>query len=99
MVDRKAALKTKPRKASAENPSQLIGMAYDLAVLACRREDERQSVRAVQLLRDALRSIGSQDSDDLQRFLDWCLERIGEGEFQIAEQSLSALRNAWKEAA
>ena len=77
-------------------PAQLIEMTYELAILACRREDADQSVRAILLLRDAMRSIGSGDSGDLLRFYDLCRDRIREGDFQIAALTLSTLRDAWE---
>jgi flagellin-specific chaperone FliS len=77
-------------------PAQLIGMAYDLAVLACERADADRSIKTVLLLRDAMHSVGPEDSADLLQFYNWCLERIREGDFPVAAQTLSALRDAWK---
>ena len=84
------------RDANPVPPAQLIGMAYELAILACRREDEDQSVRTIQLLQDAMRSISSGDSADLLRFYGWCLDRIHKGDYHIAAETLSTLRDAWE---
>jgi flagellin-specific chaperone FliS len=77
-------------------PAQLIGMTYDLAVLACERADADQAVKTILLLREAMHSIGPEDSADLLQFYDWYLERIREGDFPMAAQTLSTLRDAWK---
>jgi len=77
-------------------PAQVIGMAYELAILACQREDEDQSVRTISLLQDAMRSVGPGDSADLLRFYGWCLDRIHKGDYHIAAETLSTLRDAWE---
>jgi hypothetical protein len=84
------------RNAQHMPSAQLIGMTYELAILACRREDADQSVRAILLLQDAMRSIGPGDSADLQWFYDLCRDRIRDGDFHIAALTLSTLRDAWE---
>ena len=79
-------------------PHRLVGMAYDLAILACDRKDEARSVRSIGLLRDVMRSAGPEDSSDLMGFYDWCLERIRQGEFALAGQTLADLRKGWESA-
>ncbi len=76
--------------------AQSIGMAYELAILACRQEDEDQSVQTIQLLQDAMRSVRPGDSTDLLRFYGWCLDRIHKGDYHIAAETLSTLRDAWE---
>ena len=77
-------------------PAKLIGIAYELAILACQREDEDQSVRNILLLQDAMCSAGPVDSADLMRFYGWCLDRIRRGDYRIAAKTLSTLRDAWE---
>jgi flagellin-specific chaperone FliS len=84
--------------ASAANPHRLVGMAYDLAILACDRKDESRSQQAIRLLRDVMSSTGPEDASDLMTFYDWCLERIRCGEFALAAQTLADLRKAWEKA-
>ncbi|MGB7540028.1 MAG: hypothetical protein WBM17_15920 [Anaerolineales bacterium] len=86
------------RTAVAATPHQLIGMAYELAILACSREEVARSQRTIGLLRDVMRSVGPADSSDLMGCYDWCLDRIGNGEFALAAQTLSVLRQAWVDA-
>jgi hypothetical protein len=86
------------RAAEAAGPHELVGMAYDLAILACRRGDASRSAKAVLLLRKVMRSAGPEDSSGVGKFYDWCLERIRRGEFDAAAQALSDLRAAWEEA-
>lgn len=94
-----SALVRKPRRTvSAATPHQLVGMAYDLAIMACERKEESRSEKAILLLREVMRSAGPEDSSDLMTFYDWCLERIRQGEFAQAAQTLSDLRKAWVEA-
>lgn len=85
-----------PRDAQKMPPAQLIGMAYELAILACQREDADQSVRTIKMLEDAMRSLSSVDSPDLLRFYGWCLDRIRKGDYHIAAETLSTLRDAWE---
>jgi hypothetical protein len=86
------------RVARPTPPAQLIGMTYDLAILACRREDADQSLQAILQLRDAMRSVSPGDSTDLVRFYDLCQARIRDGDFSIAALTLSTLRDAWEKA-
>jgi flagellin-specific chaperone FliS len=92
------AMKKTPRTADAATPHQLIGMAYELAILACSREEVLRSQKAIGLLRDVMHSLGPADSSDLMGCYDWCLDRIGSGEFALAAQTLSILRQAWVDA-
>lgn len=89
--------KEAPRPESA-SPRQLVGMAYDLAILACHRSEAGQSQKAIGLLRDVMRALGPEDSADLLASYDWCLERIWEGDFPLAAQMLADLRAAWEQA-
>ncbi len=86
------------RSVNSASPHQLVGMAYELAILACRRGDSERARKALQLLRDVMRSVGPSDSSDLMRCYDWCLERIGKGEYAQAGQTLADLHTAWKDA-
>jgi hypothetical protein len=86
----------KPRRDAG--PHQLVGMVYDLAILACGRRDDARAKKAIGLLRDVMRSAGPADSSDLMSFYDWCLERIRLGEFDLAAQALADLRQAWENA-
>ncbi len=89
----------KPRRAvGAATPHELVGMAYDLAIMACRRGEVARSEKAILLLREVMRSAGPEDSTDLMKFYDWCLDRIRQGEFDAAAQTLADLRVAWEEA-
>jgi len=45
-----------------------------------------------------MRSAGPEDSSDLMGFYDWCLERIRQGEFALAGQTLADLRKGWESA-
>jgi hypothetical protein len=85
-----------PLDAHQMAPAQLIDMAYELAILACQREDEDQSVRTILVLQDAMCSVGPGDSADLMRFYGWCLDRIRKGDYRIAAETLSTLRDAWE---
>jgi hypothetical protein len=85
-----------PRDAHNMPPEELIGMAYELAVQACQQEDEDQSVQNILLLQDAVRSAGSGDSADLLRFYGLCLDRIRNGDFQVAGKTLTTLRDTWE---
>ncbi len=92
------AMKKIRRTADAATPHQLIGMAYELAILACTREETARSQKAISLLRNVMRSVGPADSSDLMGCYDWCLDRIRNGEFALAAQTLSVLRQAWVDA-
>jgi hypothetical protein len=92
------AMKKFRRTADAATPHQLIGMAYELAILACTREEALRSQKAIGLLRNVMRSVGPADSSDLMGCYDWCLDRIGNGEFALAAQTLTVLRQAWVDA-
>jgi hypothetical protein len=96
MSDKKTSTDVFLQEAREADPEHLVGMAYDLAILACEREDASQSIQTIRLLREAMHSIGPADSADLLQFYDWCMGRIRGGEFQIAAQTLSTLRNAWE---
>jgi Mrp family chromosome partitioning ATPase len=85
-----------PRDPRKLPPAQLIGMAYELAIQACRQEDEDQSVRTILMLQDAMSSVGPMDSADLLRFYGWCLDRIHKGDYHIAAETLATLRDAWE---
>jgi flagellin-specific chaperone FliS len=85
------------REVSRAGPITLIAMAYDLAVLACLRRDARNSSKAVGLLRSAMQFAGPEDSKDLMKFYDWCLDRIREEEFELAGEALKELRTSWQE--
>jgi hypothetical protein len=98
MAEKTTYSPTTPRDAKQISPAQLIGMTYELAILACRRGDADQSVQAILLLRDAMRSVGPRDSADIMRFYDLCRDRIQGGDFQIAALTLSTLRDAWEKA-
>jgi hypothetical protein len=98
MAEKTAYSTPPPQDAKQMPPAQLIDMTYELAILACRRGDADQSVRAILLLRDAMRSVGPRDSADLLRFYDLCRDRIQGGNFQIAALTLSTLRDAWEKA-
>jgi hypothetical protein len=91
-------MKKAPRTADAATPHQLIGMAYELAILACSREEVVRSQKAIGLLRNVMRSVGPADSSDLMGCYDWCLDRIGNGEFALAAQTLTILGQAWADA-
>ena len=86
------------RPASDATPHRLVGMAYDLAILACRRKDGSRSEQAVRLLQEVMCSAGPEDTSDLIAFYDWCLDRIRSGEYAMAAQTLSDLRAAWVKA-
>jgi flagellin-specific chaperone FliS len=86
------------REEGESTPHRLVGMAYDLAILACRRNDSSRSEQAVRLLQEVMRSAGPEDASDLMAFYDWCLDRIRRGEFALAAQTLSDLRTAWEKA-
>jgi hypothetical protein len=92
------AVKKTYRTAEAATPHQLIGMAYELAILACSREEAVRSQKAIGLLRNVMRSVGPADSSDLMGCYDWCLNRIGNGEFALAAQTLAVLQQAWVDA-
>jgi flagellin-specific chaperone FliS len=85
------------RDVSRADPIALISMAYDLAVLACRRRDVLNSSKAVNMLRDAMQFADSEDSKELLKFYDWCLDRIREEEFELAEEVLQELRDSWQD--
>ena len=86
------------RAAGSASPHELVGMAYDLAIRACRQGDATRSEKAILLLRGVMSSTGPEDSTDVMKFYDWCLERIRRGEFEAAAQTLADLRVAWVEA-
>jgi hypothetical protein len=75
----------------------LIAMAYDLAVLACERRDAESSVKTITLLRDVMRFAGQEDVSDLLELYDWCVGRIREGEYALAAQALTSIRDSWKD--
>jgi flagellin-specific chaperone FliS len=85
-------------ESEAETPHRLVEMVYDLAILACERKDESRSGQAIRLLREVMLSAGPEDSSDLMAFYDWCLDRIRDGEFALAAQTLADLRTAWEKA-
>jgi flagellin-specific chaperone FliS len=86
------------RVVGAATPHQLVGMAYELAIKACEREEAARSEKAILRLRNVMRSVGPEDSADLMKFYDWCLDQIGRGEFAMAAQTLSDLWKAWNAA-
>ena len=96
-MNRKSVSDGKKKKNRSVTPHQLIGMAYDRAILACNREKADRSRKAILLLRDVMRSVGPADSSDLMSCYDWCVDRIGKGEFAPAAQTLSDLRKAWED--
>jgi flagellin-specific chaperone FliS len=80
------------------SPLQLVGMAYELAIRACKKRDAARSEQAIRLLRDVMSFAGPEDSSALMTNYDWCVDRIHAGEFALAAQTLSDLRRAWEEA-
>jgi flagellin-specific chaperone FliS len=97
MRQEKTPQKPTRRDVSRADPIALISMAYDLAVLACLRRDALNSSKAVGMLRDAMQFAGPEDSKDLLKFYDWCLDRIREEEFELAGEVLKELRDSWQE--
>jgi hypothetical protein len=88
--------KKKMRRPPKAHP--LVGRTYDLAIRACRRGEANRSQKAIRLLREVMRSVGPEDSSDLMRCFDWCVDRIGEGEFTLAAETLADLQKAWEDA-
>jgi|WetSurMetagenome_2_1015567.scaffolds.fasta_scaffold359582_2 flagellin-specific chaperone FliS len=87
----------KPRRAvDSASPLQLVGMAYDRAILACRRADAGRAEKAIGLVREVMNSLGPDDATELMASYDWCLDRVRKGEFAPAEQMLADLREAWR---
>jgi hypothetical protein len=96
MIHKNTSSASIPLDAHQMAPTQLIGMAYEMAIMACLREDEDQSVQTISLLQDAMCSVGPVDSADLMRFYGWCLDRIRKGDYRVAAETLSTLRDAWE---
>jgi flagellin-specific chaperone FliS len=86
------------RGLDSASPHQLVGMAYDFAIVACHRTKADQSEKAIVLLKEVMHSLGPEDSSELIASYDWCLDRIREGEFAPAAQMLADLRTAWGKA-
>ena len=97
-MERKRTTRQKKKANNAATPHQLVGMANDFTILACKQGDAGRSQKAVLVLRDVMRSVGPADSSDLMACYDWCLDRIGKDEFELAAQTLSDLRKAWEDA-
>jgi hypothetical protein len=74
-----------------------VSSAYELAILACERKDAALSIQTVRLLRDVMESSGPNDVTDLLGMYDWCMDRIREGEYDLAGQMLIGLRDSWME--
>jgi hypothetical protein len=81
---------------AAVSSIRLIALAYDLAVLACERKDGEGAVRTVSLLREVMGCAGPDEVADLLGLYDWCVDRIKEGEYALAKQVLTGLRDSWK---
>jgi len=96
MMQKNTSSTSIPLDANQMAPAQLIDMAYEMAILACQREDEDQSVRTILLLQDEMCAVGPGDSADLMRFYGWCLDRIRRGDYRVAAETLSTLRDTWE---
>jgi len=77
------------------SPIRLIIMTYDVAILACEREDIKKAIDAVSLLRDSLNLDIHESSEGFLRLYQWCLECIRERDFSSAHGVLTELREAW----
>jgi hypothetical protein len=73
---------------------RLLTMTYDVAILACGREDKAVAGRAIRALRDAVQFVGAEEIADLLAMYDWCLSRIQESDFDSAGITLRGLRES-----
>ncbi len=76
-------------------PLHLVVMAYDVAIVACGKEDYERATRAISLLRDALNFDYAEVAGGLFRLYQWCLDCIRQGDYKSALQTLKELRDAW----
>lgn len=76
------------------SPVHLVVMAYDLAIMACEKQDFARATRAVSVLRDAL-NFDYGEAVGLFRLYQWCLDSIRQGDYVSAVHTLHDLREAW----
>ena len=77
------------------SPLHLVVMAYDVAIASCEMGDFDRAVKAVSVLRDALNFDYAEVAVGLLRLYQWCLDRIRQGDYTSALQTLRDLRDAW----
>ncbi|MCK4302890.1 MAG: flagellar protein FliS [Candidatus Eisenbacteria sp.] len=76
-------------------PGQLVLVAYEQGILACRNQDRRRARRVIEHLIAALDFEQGGVADGLLLLYDWGLRLIQESKFQEAEDILEELRAAW----
>ncbi len=82
----------------AMSPEQLVLVAYDQGILACRNRDRRRARRVVWQLMSALDFERGDVADQLLLLYDWLLRVIREGNFAGGERIFTELRVTWLQA-
>ncbi len=80
---------------AAASPGQLVRIAFEQGVVACRRQDRRRASRIVHELAAALDPAQPQIAGRLLVLYDWVLRLLREGRFPEAERILDELRVTW----
>jgi flagellin-specific chaperone FliS len=76
------------------SPIHLVVMTYDVALLACERQDKNRALQAVTLLRDAL-NFDYPEAAGLFSLYQWCLDCLRKDDYTNCAASLRPLREAW----
>ena len=79
-------------------PEQLVLVALEQGVLACRRREKRRAQRVVIELIGGLDFNYSEQAGGLLSLYDWVLQLLGEDRFEEAETVFDRLRAAWAQA-
>ncbi len=80
------------------SPEELVLVAYEQGVLACKRKDRRRAIRVLEELIAALDFEYEQIAGRLLTLYDWALRQVREGNFDEARRILEGLRGTWAEA-
>ena len=79
-------------------PEQLVLVAFEQGVLACRRREKRRAQRVVIELIGALVLQYRAQAEGFLALYDWVLQLLGEDRFEEAGAVLDRLRAAWEQA-
>jgi flagellar secretion chaperone FliS len=85
------------QEVTSATPLHLVIMAYDLAIKSCERRDFQKATITIGALRDALNFDIPEVSLGLFKIYQYCLDNIRKGDYATATNTLTELRDAWKQ--
>ena len=98
MLPPNAAAEYQRQDIISASPTQLVAKLYDLAIVACHRDD-RSQLRKV--LIELISSLNFEEGGDLairlSQIYEYCMRESIDGDIDLVAELLSELRETWKE--